>query len=103
MMSDSTNVNLHYKLQCAVREVCFTLSDLRNTTYLILNYVASTAYLNCTCAMNKKQANDNVMKREGQTFQRDKNWLTACLDIPRSLHGNRKKADLNFCLWGVIF
>lgn len=89
MMSDSTKVSLHYKLRYALREVCFALSDLRNTTYLILNYVASTAYLNCTCAMNKKQANDNVMKREGQTFQRDKNWLATYFDIPRSLHGNR--------------
>lgn len=45
MMSDSTNVNLHYKLQCAVREVCFTLSDLRNTTYLILNYAVTQLLL----------------------------------------------------------
>lgn len=71
--------------------------------FKLCSNTASIVCSNCMCAMNKQKANDNVMRRKGQTFQRDKNWLTACLDIPRSLHGNRKKANLNFCLWGVIF
>lgn len=83
---------------CFIRFEKHSISDFR-----LCSNTASTAYLNCTCAMKKKQANDNVIKREGQAFQRDKNCLTTCLDIPRSLHGNRKKANLNFCLWDVIF
>lgn len=105
MMSDSTNVNLHYKLQCAVREVCFTLSDLRNTTYLILNYAVTQLLLSvqtvCVLWINKRQMITS-WEGKGKHFREIKiGWQPVSIFL--EVYMETEKRPISTSVYGVLY